>query len=136
MRFLSVPIFKSGLQVILIFWMLPIVTFFCLFALHERAHSLSPSQVCHFPLHLLNASYPNGMFSRVSTFHWPGCPRMAAQTVHSRLPLCSASSHLQKIRGSKNPTFDPRTPDSFSDLEQTPMQPSESPSVPIKIAAG
>lgn len=135
MRFFSVPIFKSGLQVILIFWMLPIVTFFCLFALHERAHSLSPSQVCHFPLHLLNASYPDGMFSRVSTFHsW------MPQDGHTDCAFQAASVFciitFAENKRVQNPTFDPRTPDSFSDLEQTPMQPSASPSVPIKIATG
>lgn len=63
MRFPSVPILKSSLQVILFCWKLPTVTFLCLFVLHERAHSLSPSQVCRFPLLLLNVSYSNGMFS-------------------------------------------------------------------------
>lgn len=73
MRFPSVPILKSSLQVILFCWKLPTVTFLCLFVLHERAHSLSPSQVCRFPLLLLNVSYSNGMFSLAwSPMPWDG----------------------------------------------------------------
>lgn len=95
MRFPSMPIVKSSLQVILFCWKLPTVTFFCLFVLHERPHSLSPSQVCHFPLLLLNASYSNGMFSEFPLFSslqsMPSDihtdPRLQAASVNHRITV-------------------------------------------------
>lgn len=132
MKFSSVPIFKSSLRVILFFGCFPQSHF--LFVLHERAHSLSPSQVYHFPLLLLNASYPNGMFSEFLPFTGlDRRPRTDIQTPHSRLPPCAMQLHLQNERRFKILLW-PQDPRLFSS-RTNPVGPSVSPSVPIKTAA-
>lgn len=68
-KFPSVPIFKSSLQVLVCCWKIHTVTFFvCLFCVEEHIPSPQADQVCHFPLRLLNASYSNGMFSEFTPF--------------------------------------------------------------------
>lgn len=130
MRFSSVPIFNSSLQVILFFWMLSTVTFFCLFVLHERAHSLSPSQVYHFPLLSLNSSYSNGMSSEFPPFTGLGRGlEWMPQDGRSRRPCtpgCFHGSHTRLITSAENtrvhnPLSNPRTSDSFSQIWHRPQ---------------
>lgn len=130
MRSPSVPIFKSSLQVILFFLDASHSHIFCLFVLHERAHSLSPSQIYHFPLLSLNSSYSNGRppcfcLSRAWVREaWSGWPRTITQALH---PGCLHLSHMITSAGNTKgqiPISNPRTPDSFSDLAQMPMGPS------------
>lgn len=132
MRFPSLPIFKSSLQVILFFGYFPQLHF--LFVLHERAHSLSPCQVYHFPLLLLNASYPNGMFSEFLPF--TGLSRGPGQTHRPRTPGClhAPCNWICRMKEGSRSHCDPRIPDS-SHHEQTPRDPQACPSVPIKTAA-
>lgn len=66
-----------------------------------------------------------------------GPGRTVIQTPRPRGCLCV--SHIitsaENVRV-KKPTCNPRTPDSFSDLAETPMRPSARSSVPIKTASG
>lgn len=91
---------------IFFFWMLPTVTFFvCLFYMKEHI-PFPPSQVYHFPLLLLNASYSNGMFSE-----FPPVTGLAA----SRLHIITAAESTRV----PNPRSGAGTWDSFLGLEQT-----------------
>lgn len=73
MRFPSVPIFKSSLQVISFFLDASHSHIFCLFVLHERAHSLSPEPGLPFSIALIKCILFKWNVLRVSACHWPGC---------------------------------------------------------------
>lgn len=108
MRFPSVPIFKSSLQVISFFLDASHSHIFLFVCFTWKSTFPFPSQVYHFPLLLLNASYSNGMFSE-----FPPVTGLAA----SRLCIITSAENTRV----QNPRSDPGTWDSFSDLEQTLM---------------
>lgn len=97
MRFPSVPIFKSSLQVLLFFWMLPTVTFFvCLFYMKEYI----PFPQARFTIfhcfllktHLIQMECSQSFRLSLAWVResWSGwCLRMVTETPHSRLPPCT-----------------------------------------------